>query len=81
MKIIYNGKKWVLYGDDDKVIVITRIRSICERIMQNVKQCFSVFINGGKPYGYVNDSDFTLYFSNYRSHTYISVGVLCSNVT
>ena len=35
MKIIYNGKKWVLYGDDDKVIVITRIRSICERIMEN----------------------------------------------
>ena len=36
MKIIYNGKKWVLYGDDDKVIVITRIRSICEGIMKNV---------------------------------------------
>lgn len=36
MKIVFNGKKWVLYGDDGKVIVITRIRSICERIMQNV---------------------------------------------
>jgi len=35
MQLIYNGKKWVLYGDDGKVIVITRIRSICERIMQN----------------------------------------------
>ncbi len=34
MKLIYNGKKWVLYGDDGKVIVITRIRSICERMMQ-----------------------------------------------
>ena len=36
MKIVFNGKKWVLYGADDKVIVITRIKSICERIMQNV---------------------------------------------
>jgi len=36
MQLIYNNKKWVLYGDDGKVIVITRIRSICERIMQNV---------------------------------------------
>lgn len=36
MRLIYNNKKWVLYGDDGKVIVITRIRSICERIMQNV---------------------------------------------
>ena len=35
MKLIYNGKKWVLYGDDGKVIVITRIRAICEGIMKN----------------------------------------------
>jgi hypothetical protein len=34
MKLRYNGKKWVLYGDDGKVIVITSIRSICERMMQ-----------------------------------------------
>ena len=34
MKLTYNGKKWVLYGDDGKVIVITSIRSICERMMQ-----------------------------------------------
>lgn len=35
MRLIYNGKKWVLYGDDGKVIVITRIRAICEGIMKN----------------------------------------------
>ncbi len=35
MKLIYNGKKWVLYGDNGKVIVITRIRAICEGIMNN----------------------------------------------
>jgi len=35
MQLIYNGKKWVLYDDDGKVIVITRIRSICERIMND----------------------------------------------
>lgn len=35
MRLIYNGKKWVLYGDDGKVIVITRIRAICEGIIKN----------------------------------------------
>jgi len=35
MQLVYNGKKWVLYGDDGKVIVITRIRAICEGIMKN----------------------------------------------
>lgn len=35
MQLIYNGKKWVLYDDDGKVIVITRIRSICERMMND----------------------------------------------
>ena len=35
MRLIYNNKKWVLYGDDGKVIVITRIRAICEGIMKN----------------------------------------------
>ena len=35
MRLIYNGKKWVLYGENGKVIVITRIRSICERIIKN----------------------------------------------
>ncbi len=37
MQLIYNGKKWVLYGDDGKVIVITRIKSICERMMNDAK--------------------------------------------
>ena len=35
MRLIYNGKKWVLYGDDGKVIIITRIKSICERYLKN----------------------------------------------
>ena len=35
MRLIYNGKKWVLYGDNGKVIVITSIRSICEGMMKN----------------------------------------------
>jgi len=35
MKLIYNGKKWVLYGDNGKVIVITSIRSICEGMMND----------------------------------------------
>ena len=38
MKLVYNGKKWVLYGDDGKVIVITRIRSICERYINGNKR-------------------------------------------
>ena len=37
MRLVYNGKKWVLYGDDGKVIVITRIRAICEGIMKDAK--------------------------------------------
>lgn len=37
MQLVYNGKKWVLYGDNGKVIVITRIKSICERIINNAK--------------------------------------------
>ena len=80
MKIVFNGKKWVLLGDNGKVIVITRIRSICEGMMKNDKQCFSNSTNGGKLYGYANDSNSTLYFSDYRSYTYISSSVLCSNV-
>ena len=64
MKIVFNGKKWVLYGDDGKIIVITRIRAICEGIM-NDKQCFSNSTNGGKPYGNGDNSDCTLYFADY----------------
>ena len=37
MKLVYNGKKWVLYGDDGKIIVITRTRSICEGMMKDGK--------------------------------------------
>ena len=37
MQLIYNGKKWVLYDDNGKVIVITRIRAICEGIMKDAK--------------------------------------------
>ena len=37
VKIVFNGKKWVLYDDDGKVIVITRIRAICEGIIKDAK--------------------------------------------
>jgi len=36
MKIIQRGKKWVLYDDDGKIIVMSSDRKICERIM---KEC------------------------------------------
>ena len=37
MQLIYNGKKWGLYDDNGKVIVITRIRAICEGIIKDAK--------------------------------------------
>ena len=64
MKIVFNGKKWVLYDDNGKVIVITRIRSICEEMM-NDKQCFSNSTNGGKLYGYADNSDCSIYSIDY----------------
>ena len=35
MRIVQRGKKWVLYGDDGKIIVITTSRLICEWMMKN----------------------------------------------
>jgi len=34
--IIQRGKKWVLYDDNGKIIVMTIDRGICERMM---KEC------------------------------------------
>ena len=35
MKLVQSGNKWVLYDDNGKIIVITRVRKIAERMMQN----------------------------------------------
>ena len=35
MKLVQSGKKWVLYGDDGKVIIITTTKRIAERMMNN----------------------------------------------
>lgn len=34
MKLVQSGNKWVLYDDNGKIIVITRVRKIAERMMQ-----------------------------------------------
>ena len=31
MRIVQRGKKWVLYGDDGKIIVMSSDRTICEK--------------------------------------------------
>jgi len=38
MKIVFNGKKWVLYDSKGKVVVITTLRSICERMVKSWKK-------------------------------------------
>ena len=34
MKLVQSGNKWVLYDDNGKIIVITRVRKIAERMMK-----------------------------------------------
>jgi hypothetical protein len=34
MKLVQSGKKWVLYGDDGKVIIVTTTKRIAERMMK-----------------------------------------------
>jgi len=34
MKLVQSGNKWVLYDDNGKIIVITKVRKIAERMMQ-----------------------------------------------
>lgn len=35
MKLVQSGNKWVLYGDDGKVLIITTHKRIAERMMDN----------------------------------------------
>jgi len=35
MKLVQSGNKWVLYDDNGKIVVITKVRKIAERMMQN----------------------------------------------
>ncbi len=35
MKIVKSGKKYVLYNDRGRIIIITSYRRICERIMEH----------------------------------------------
>jgi len=37
MKLVQSGNKWVLYDDNGKIVVITKVRKIAERMMQNDK--------------------------------------------
>jgi len=34
MKLVQSGNKWVLYDDNGKIVVITKVRKIAERMMQ-----------------------------------------------
>jgi hypothetical protein len=34
MKLVQSGNKWVLYGDDGKVIIITTTKRIAERMVK-----------------------------------------------
>jgi len=34
MRLVQSGNKWVLYGDDGKVIIITTTKRIAERMMK-----------------------------------------------
>jgi len=34
MKLVQMGNKWVLYDDNGKVVIITRVRKIAERMMK-----------------------------------------------
>lgn len=35
MKLVQSGNKWVLYNSNGKVVVITTVKRIAERMMQN----------------------------------------------
>ena len=37
MRLVQSGNKWVLYGDDGKVIIITTTKRIAERMMKDGK--------------------------------------------
>ena len=37
MRLVQSGNKWVLYGDDGKVIIITTTKRIAERVMKDGK--------------------------------------------
>lgn len=37
MRLVQSGKRWVLYGDDGKVIIITSTKRIAERLMKDGK--------------------------------------------
>ena len=34
MKLVQSGKKWILYGDNGKIIIISTDRRICEGLMK-----------------------------------------------
>ena len=34
MKLVQRGRKWILYDDDGKIVVISTDRRICEKLMQ-----------------------------------------------
>jgi hypothetical protein len=34
MKLVQRGKKWILYGDNGKIIIISTDRRICEGLMK-----------------------------------------------
>ena len=37
MRLVQSGNKWVLYGDDGKVIIITSTKRVAERLMKDGK--------------------------------------------
>jgi len=37
MQLMQWGRKWIVYDDDGKVVVITSIKRIAERMMKNGK--------------------------------------------
>lgn len=34
MKLVQRGKKWILYGDNGKIIIISTDRRICEGLIK-----------------------------------------------
>ena len=34
MKLVQRGRKWILYGDNGKIIIISSDRRICEGLMK-----------------------------------------------
>jgi len=35
MRLVQSGNRWVLYGDDGKIIIITSHKGVAERLMQD----------------------------------------------